>query len=75
MSAPEPDDGAPKVVESYSATGIDNALDLLEVVTAKMDKASVGSKAADIERHPEVGTEVLALTPMGQYSYLPTEEV
>ena len=48
------DDGAPKEVESYSATGIDNALDLLEVVTAKMDKASVGSRAADIERHPEV---------------------
>lgn len=41
-------------VESFSATGIDNALDLLEVVTAKMDKASVGSKAAEIERHPEV---------------------
>ncbi|THH17976.1 hypothetical protein EW146_g2935 [Bondarzewia mesenterica] len=40
-------------VESFSATGIDNALDLLEVVTAKMDKASVGSKAAGIERHPE----------------------
>lgn len=47
-------DGGEKVVESYSATGIDNALDLLEVVTAKMDKASVGSKAAEIERHPEV---------------------
>ncbi|KAJ7253314.1 hypothetical protein B0H12DRAFT_1116565 [Mycena haematopus] len=39
--------------ESYSATGIDNALDLLEVVTAKMDKASVGQQAADIEQHPE----------------------
>ncbi|KIK19555.1 hypothetical protein PISMIDRAFT_107323, partial [Pisolithus microcarpus 441] len=35
------------------ATGIDNALDLLEVVTAKMDKASVGQQAAGIERHPE----------------------
>ncbi|KAH7911897.1 hypothetical protein BJ138DRAFT_1062193 [Hygrophoropsis aurantiaca] len=44
----------PKEVESYSATGIDNALDLLEVVTAKMDKASVGQQAAGIERHPEV---------------------
>ncbi|KAK7438387.1 hypothetical protein VKT23_018001 [Stygiomarasmius scandens] len=42
-----------KEVESYSATGIDNALDLLEVVTAKMDKASVGQQAAGIERHPE----------------------
>ncbi|KZV68107.1 DUF1014-domain-containing protein [Peniophora sp. CONT] len=43
----------PEEVESYSATGIDNALDLLEVVTAKMDKASVGSKAGEIEKHPE----------------------
>ena len=41
-------------VESYAATGIDNALDLLEVVTAKMDKASVGQQAAGLERHPEV---------------------
>ncbi|TFY66627.1 hypothetical protein EVG20_g4462 [Dentipellis fragilis] len=39
--------------ESFAATGIDNALDLLEVVTAKMDKASVGNQAAGIERHPE----------------------
>lgn len=43
-----------KEVESYTATGIDNAIDLLEVVTAKMDKASVGQQAAGIERHPEV---------------------
>jgi len=41
------------VVESYAATGIDSALELLEVVTAKMDKASVGQQAAGIERHPE----------------------
>lgn len=41
-------------VESYAATGIDNAIDLLEVVTAKMDKASVGAQAAKIEQHPEV---------------------
>jgi hypothetical protein len=41
-------------VESFAASGIDNALDLLEVVTAKMDKASVGQQAAAIERHPEV---------------------
>ncbi|PFH53556.1 hypothetical protein AMATHDRAFT_1208 [Amanita thiersii Skay4041] len=40
-------------VESYTASGIDNALDLLDVVTAKMDKASVGQQAANIERHPE----------------------
>jgi hypothetical protein len=47
-------DEPPKEIESYAATGIDNALDLLEVVTAKMDKASVGQQAAGIERHPEV---------------------
>lgn len=39
--------------ESYSATGLDNALDLLETVTAKMDKASIGQRAAGIEQHPE----------------------
>ncbi|KAG2132872.1 uncharacterized protein EDB93DRAFT_1175731 [Suillus bovinus] len=48
-----PKDEPPKEIESYAATGIDNALDLLEVVTAKMDKASVGQQAAGIERHPE----------------------
>lgn len=46
----------PKVVESFSATGIDNMIDLLEVVNAKTDKASVGSQAAGIERHPEVNS-------------------
>lgn len=40
--------------EVYSATGIDDALDLLEVVNAKKDKASVGQQAAGLERHPEV---------------------
>ncbi|RXW18173.1 hypothetical protein EST38_g7670 [Candolleomyces aberdarensis] len=45
--------GESEEVESFAATGIDNALDLLEVVTAKMDKASVGQQAAGIERHPE----------------------
>jgi hypothetical protein len=44
----------PQEVESFAATGIDNALDLLEVVTAKMDKASIGNQAAGIEKHPEV---------------------
>ncbi|THH30811.1 hypothetical protein EUX98_g3375 [Antrodiella citrinella] len=39
--------------EEFTATGIDNAIDLLEVVTAKMDKASVGQQAAGLERHPE----------------------
>lgn len=47
-------DTEPKAVESYSATGIDNALDLLEVVNARTDKATVGQQAAGIERHPEV---------------------
>jgi hypothetical protein len=47
--------GEPEEIESFSATGIDNALDLMGVVTAKMDKASVGNQAATaIERHPEV---------------------
>jgi len=43
-----------KEVESFAATGIDNAIDLLDVVTAKTDKASVGQQAAGLERHPEV---------------------
>ncbi|KAH9057566.1 hypothetical protein EDB87DRAFT_1675638 [Lactarius vividus] len=47
-------DVLPKEVESFAATGIDNALDLLEVVTAKVDKASIGNQAAGIEKHPEV---------------------
>ncbi|KAK1235761.1 hypothetical protein PQX77_001005 [Marasmius sp. AFHP31] len=47
------DDRGDGQIESYSATGIDNAIDLLEVVNAKMDKASVGTQAAGIERHPE----------------------
>ena len=40
-------------MESFQATGIDNALDLLDVVNAKTDKASMGTAAATIERHPE----------------------
>ena len=48
----------PHKIESFSATGIDNALDLLEVVNAKTDKASVGQQAAGIERHPEVIADV-----------------
>jgi hypothetical protein len=43
-----------ELVQSFEATGIDNALDLLEVVNAKSDKASVGQQAAGIEKHPEV---------------------
>jgi len=51
--ADEPKDEPPKEAESYSATGIENMLDLLEVVNAKSDKASVGQQAAGLERHPE----------------------
>jgi len=47
--------GEHEEVESFAATGIDNALDLIDVVTAKMDKASVGNQAAaTVEKHPEV---------------------
>ena len=59
--SPEPEVDERGEVESYAATGIDNALDLLEVVTAKMDKASVGQQAAAIERHPEVSICILCL--------------
>ncbi|GAA5881349.1 hypothetical protein JCM3774_002881 [Rhodotorula dairenensis] len=38
---------------SFSASGIDDALDALSLVTSKSDKASVGSQAAKIETHPE----------------------
>jgi hypothetical protein len=58
-------------VESYSATGIDNAIDLLEVVTAKMDKASVGSQAAGIERHPEVRTTTIAFQETSELTLMP----
>ncbi|EMD34316.1 hypothetical protein CERSUDRAFT_117196 [Gelatoporia subvermispora B] len=52
-ASPKTEDDTPKEVETYSATGIDNALDLLEVVTAKLDKATVGQQAAKLEQHPE----------------------
>ena len=60
--SPEPKVSGSAEVESYAATGIDNALDLLEVVTAKMDKASVGQQAASIERHPEVSICIICLS-------------
>ncbi|KAF9453696.1 DUF1014-domain-containing protein [Macrolepiota fuliginosa MF-IS2] len=47
------DKGKEAEPESFSATGIDNALELMEVVTAKMDKASLGQQAAGLEKHPE----------------------
>jgi len=56
LATPKEEKEAPELPEEpevFAATGIDNALDLLEVVTAKMDKASVGQQAAGIERHPE----------------------
>ncbi|KAG9035378.1 hypothetical protein FRB95_011398 [Tulasnella sp. JGI-2019a] len=37
----------------FSATGLDDALDMLSLVNAKTDKASVGQAAAGIEQHPE----------------------
>lgn len=39
--------------EAYSATGIDQMLDALELVNQKTDKASMGAKAGQIEKHPE----------------------
>jgi len=48
-----PDFDAP-TVESFSASGLDDALDLMTLVTEKTDKASVGAKAAStVETHPE----------------------
>lgn len=43
-----------KEVESFAARGIDGALELMDVVTAKADKASRGQAAAGLEKHPEV---------------------
>ncbi|KAF8528158.1 DUF1014-domain-containing protein [Hysterangium stoloniferum] len=45
--------GGEDKIESFQATGIDDALDLLSIVNAKTDKASVGQQAAGLERHPE----------------------
>jgi len=42
-----------KEVESFSARGLDGALELMDAVTAKTDKASKGQAAAGIEKHPE----------------------
>lgn len=47
---PEPEEP----VESFTATGIDDALDMLSIVNAKTDKASLGQDASKIEAHPEV---------------------
>jgi hypothetical protein len=44
---------ADEVAEKFAATGIDDALDLLESLNAKTDKAALGTAASGIERHPE----------------------
>lgn len=40
-------------VTTFSASNIDDALDALSIATEKADKASQGSKAAGLEKHPE----------------------
>lgn len=47
------DDDADQGVTTLSAGNIDDALDALSIVNEKSDKASQGSKAAGLERHPE----------------------
>jgi hypothetical protein len=46
-------------VESFAATGIDDALDMLSIVNAKTDKASLGQDASKIEAHPEVSVSAV----------------
>ena len=48
--APQQED----LVEAFAASNIDDALELMETINARSDKASVGTQAAGIERHPEV---------------------
>lgn len=43
----------PSEPTSFSASGIDDALDMLNLVGSRTDKAAVGSQAAKIETHPE----------------------
>lgn len=38
---------------SFSASGIDDALDMLNLVGSRSDKAAVGAQASKIETHPE----------------------
>ncbi|GAA5979699.1 hypothetical protein JCM11641_004057 [Rhodosporidiobolus odoratus] len=40
-------------ISSFSASGIDDALDALSLANSRTDKAFVGSQAAKIETHPE----------------------
>jgi hypothetical protein len=55
----DPGGNLDEVVESFSASNLDDALDMLEVVNAKTDKASVGNMASGIEKHPEVPSHLL----------------
>lgn len=45
--------GLDEPVESFAATGLDDALEMLSIVNAKTDQASVGQDAARLEAHPE----------------------
>ncbi|KAF8328825.1 uncharacterized protein EI90DRAFT_3281243 [Cantharellus anzutake] len=47
------DSGEGEAIESYTATGLDEALEMMTLVTAKTDKASLGQQAAKLEAHPE----------------------
>ncbi|KAK4689252.1 hypothetical protein P7C73_g854, partial [Tremellales sp. Uapishka_1] len=47
------EDGEPVKVEEFSATGLDNMLEAMELVNAKTDKDALGAKAGLIEKHPE----------------------
>lgn len=40
-------------ITTLSANNLDDALDALSIVNERTDKAAQGSKAADLERHPE----------------------
>ncbi|TNY17551.1 DUF1014-domain-containing protein [Rhodotorula diobovata] len=50
FSTSDANDGGPS---SFSASGIDDALDALSLATSRTDKAYVGAQAAKIETHPE----------------------
>lgn len=56
-------DDVEKVTESFSATGLDDAIDLMELVNAKSDKAAVGTAASGLERHPERRFKVPMMRP------------
>ncbi|TIA76195.1 hypothetical protein E3P77_00106 [Wallemia ichthyophaga] len=39
--------------ESFGASGLDDAMDMMSIVGQKSDKATMGAKAGQIEKHPE----------------------